>query len=104
MTDSEKLQAILDYAKREMDYAIAQRHIVSSLFYDNNDGTYTYDMVHNAQQTAYERSLFFNTIKQIIEKPNEYIKEQQFIEDCVKRLEATRGNTNDKIGQSNSSI
>ena len=43
-------------------------------------------------------------IKYDIENPDEYIKEQQFIEDCVKRLEATRGNTNDKIGQSNSSI
>lgn len=95
MTDAEKLKAILDYAKREMDYAITQRHIVSSLFYDNNDGTYTYDMVHNAQQTAYDRSLFFNKIRQIIENPDEYLKEQKFIEDCVKRLEETRSKTNE---------
>lgn len=95
MTDAEKLQSILDYAKKEMDYAITQRHFVSSLFYDHNDGTYTYDMVHNAQQEVYAKSLFFNTVRQIIEKPDEYLKEKAFIEDCVKRLDETRRKSNE---------
>ncbi len=92
MTDAEKLKAILDYAKRSFDSAIIERHMMDRLFYEENDGKYTYDMVLHVHQIVSERAHFYTTVTQIIEKPEEYLKEQAFIEDYVKRLEATKGN------------
>lgn len=90
MTDSEKLQAILDYAKKELNYARIQLNFVSSMFYDNNDGTYTYDMIDEAQREVRVKNDFFNTVRQIIEEPEEYLKEKAWLEDCVKRILDTK--------------
>lgn len=90
MTDSEKLQAIFDYAKRQLDYAIIERETVSAHYY-NNDEYYTYDLVHNVQERAREISHFFNTIKQIIEEPDEYLKERARIEELVNMIMDTKG-------------
>lgn len=90
MTDAEKLQAILDYAKKSHDSALLERHMVEAFYYENKDEFYTYDMVCHAHQMVSERSAFFHKVKQIIEQPDEYLKEKAFIEDCVKRIEATK--------------
>ena len=90
MTDAEKLQAILDYARKSFDHALMERHMVEAFYYENKDSSYTYDMVCHAHQTVSERSAFFHKVKQIIENPEEHLKEKAFIEDCVKRLEATK--------------
>lgn len=90
MTDSEKLQAILNYAKRSFDSAIIGRNFIDSMFYDNNDGTYTYDMVLHVHKEVSERALFYTKVTQIIEKPDEYLKEETMLEEYVKRIEATK--------------
>lgn len=90
MTDAEKLKAILDYAKRSYDFAIYAREFASTMFYEKKDETYTYEMVLDTQRDALTKGLFFHQIRQIIEEPDEYLKEQALLEEYVKRLDETR--------------
>lgn len=90
MTDSEKLQAILDYAKRIFDSATITHEMVATRYY-NDDATYTYDMVQETYRISRERSSFYQTIKQIIETPDEYLKERNLIKEYVEKIMNTKG-------------
>ena len=90
MTDAEKLKAIFDYAKRSYDNALLERNMVEASYYEKDEEEYNFEMVCYTHQMVSERSAFFHTVKQIIEKPDEYLKEKAFIEEFVKRIEATK--------------
>lgn len=93
MTDAEKLQTILNYAKRSFDSALLERNMVEASYYEKDEEEYNFEMVCYAHQMVSERSAFFHTVKQIIEKPDEYLKEEALIKEYVKRLDATRKET-----------
>ena len=93
MTDAEKLKAILDYAKRTYEAALLERHMVEASYYEKDEEEYNFEMVCYTHQMVSERSDFFHTVKQIIEKPDEYLKEQAWLEEYVKRIEATKEKT-----------
>lgn len=90
MTDSEKLQAILSYAKESFDASLKERHIVEASYYEKDEAEYNFEMVCYAHQMVSERSAFYHKVKQIIEEPDEYLKDKAFIEDCVNRILATK--------------
>lgn len=90
MTDAEKLQAILSYAKESFDASLKERHMVEVSYYEKDEEEYNFEMVCYAQQMVSERSAFYHKVKQIIEEPDEYLKDKAFIEDCVKRILATK--------------
>lgn len=95
MTDAEKLQAILSYAKESFDASLKERHMVEESFYEKEDGLCSFEMVCYSHQMVSERSAFYHKVKQIIEEPDEYLKEKAWLEECVKRLDETRGKVNE---------
>ena len=96
MTDSEKLQAILSYARESFDASLKERHMVEASYYEKDEEEYNFEMVCYAHQMVSERSAFYHKVKQIIEEPDEYLKEKAWLEDCVKRLcETKKRLTND---------
>ena len=90
MTNAEKLQAILSYAKESFDASLKERHIVETSYYEKDEAEYNFEMVCYAHQMVSERSAFYHKVKQIIEEPDEYLKDKAFIEDCVNRILATK--------------
>ena len=90
MTDAQKLQAILDFAKRNYEATTMTYHIACRHYYNDNDGTYTYDTVDEAFHNKLQSEQFFNKVKQIIERPDEYLAEEAWLDGCIKQIYATR--------------
>ena len=94
MTDAEKLQEILNYAKESFNTALKERHIIEASYYEKDEEKYDFEIVCYTHQMVSERSAFYHKVKQIIEEPEEYLKEKAWLEDCVERILATKKENN----------